>query len=274
AYMVMELLEGEDLGQRIRTRGPMAPGAVERIVGEVCSALAAAHRANIIHRDLKPPNIFLCKRGDRDDFVKVLDFGVSKVLDSSSIVTRDHALVGTPYYMSPEQADGRIHEIDARTDVFALGAIIWEMLIGRMAFEAPALSVALYKVAFVDPPEVPRVRPDLPRAVAAVLRRALAKDRAHRTATATQLARELGEALRGEMPASLPPPAPGASDSIAIGLAPTEAARSETDATRPLRPPSAARSQGSRAPLLLGGVLVAGAALAGAGWELLARNDT
>ena len=271
--MVMELLDGEDLGQRIRARGPMGLDAIERIVGEVCSALDAAHRANIVHRDLKPPNIFLCKRGGRDDFVKVLDFGVSKVLDSTSIVTRDNALVGTPYYMSPEQADGRVQEIDARTDVFALGAIIWEMIIGRMAFEAPSLSVALYKVAFVDPPEVHLLRPDVPPAVSAVLRHALAKDRVHRTATAMQLARELGQAMRGEMPASLPPPAPGGTDSIAIGLAPTEAASGEVDATRPLRPPSAARPRRPRAPLVLGGLLAAGAALAAGGWALLARND-
>src|SRR5262244_1023635 len=162
AYMVMELLDGEDLAARLKSRGPMTLAQTQHVLEQVASALEAAHRAHIVHRDLKPQNIFLCKRGDRDDFVKVLDFGVSKVLDSSSIVTRDHALVGTPYYMSPEQADGRIHEIDARTDVFALGAIIWEMLIGRMAFEAPALSVALYKVAFVDPPEVHLLRPDLP----------------------------------------------------------------------------------------------------------------
>jgi len=263
AYMVMELLDGEDLGQRIRARGPMPLDAVERIAGEVCSALDAAHRANIVHRDLKPPNIFLCRRGGRDDFVKVLDFGVSKVLDSSSIVTRDHALVGTPYYMSPEQADGRVAEIDARTDVFALGAIIWEMLIGRMAFEAPSLSVALYKVAFVDPPEAHLLRPDVPPAVSAVLRHAMAKDRVHRTATATQLARELGEALRGAMPASLPPPAPGGTDSLAIGLARTEAAPPA------LRPPSAVQRRGT--PFAVG-ALVGGLALAGVGWMLWPRG--
>jgi serine/threonine-protein kinase len=217
-YMVMELLDGEDLGQRIQARGPMALDGALRIAGQVASALEAAHRASVVHRDLKPPNIFLVRRGGRDDFVKVLDFGVSKVLDSSSIVTRDHALVGTPYYMSPEQADGRVKEIDARTDVFALGAIVWEMLVGRMAFAAPNLSVALYKVLFVDPPDVHLLRPDVPPAVSAVLRRALAKERSQRTPSAAELARELGAALQGGWPAALPAPAPGGTDSVPGGL--------------------------------------------------------
>src|SRR5262249_32176245 len=158
-----------------------------------------------------------------DDFVKILDFGISKVLDSASVVTRDHALVGTPYYMSPEQADGRVKEIDPRTDVFALGAIIWEMLVGRMAFEAPTLSVALYKVSFVDPPEVHLVRPDVPPGVSLALRRAMAKERTQRTASVMELAHELRSALRG-MPAGLPMPAPalGGTDSLALGVAGTQ----------------------------------------------------
>jgi serine/threonine-protein kinase len=219
AYMVMELLEGEDLAARLRTRGGLSVDEVKRIVDQVSSALDSAHRAQIVHRDLKPQNIFLCRRAGHHDHVKVLDFGVSKVLDSSSVVTRDHALVGTPFYMSPEQADGRVKEIDARTDVFALGAIIWEMLTGRMAFAAPTLSVALYKVCSVDPPDVHLLRNDVPPALSLVLRRALAKDRHQRTPSAVQVAAELAASFHGIVPAGLPPPAAGGQVSIS-GFAP------------------------------------------------------
>jgi serine/threonine-protein kinase len=214
AYMVMELLEGEDLAARLRARGALSVDEVKRIFDQVVSALDAAHRAQIVHRDLKPPNIFLCRRAGHHDHVKVLDFGVSKVLDSSSVVTLDHALIGTPFYMSPEQADGRVKEIDARTDVFALGAIVWEMLTGRMAFAAPTLTVALYKVCLVDPPDVHLFRNDVPPALSLVLRRALAKARHQRTPSVGQMAAELAAALHGVVPAGLPPPASGGQASI------------------------------------------------------------
>jgi serine/threonine-protein kinase len=215
AYLVMELLDGEDLAARLAARGPLGLEAMEHIVAQLASALDAAHRAHVVHRDLKPQNIYLCRRDGRDDYVKVLDFGISKVLDSASVVTRDHALIGTPFYMSPEQAEGHITEIDARTDVFALGAIIWETLTGRMAFGAPSFSVALYKVCFVDPPEVHLLRADVPAAVSMVLRRALAKERSLRTPSVMEVATELRAALRGEMPAGVPPPAAGGTGSVA-----------------------------------------------------------
>ncbi len=200
AYMVMELLEGEDLAGRLKARGAFPVRDVTRILDQVASALDAAHRAKIVHRDLKPHNVFLCRRGGRDDYVKVLDFGVSKVLDSVSVMTRDHTLVGTPCYMSPEQAEGRNREIDRRTDVFALAAIAWEMLTGQMAFGAQTFGAALHKIRFVDPPDVHLVRPDVAPAVSMVLRRALAKDRLARTPEIVELASELTAALHGSAP--------------------------------------------------------------------------
>ncbi len=214
AYMVMELLEGEDLAARLSTHGGLSIEEVKRIVDHVASALDSAHRAQIVHRDLKPQNIFLCRRAGLHDHVKVLDFGISKVLDSSSVMTSSHALIGTPFYMSPEQADGRVNEIDARTDVFALGAITWEMLTGRMAFAAPTLSVALYKVCSVDPPDVHLIRRDVPPALSAVLRRALAKERQQRTPSVVQMAAELAASLHGIVPAGLPFPASGGQVSV------------------------------------------------------------
>lgn len=205
-YMVMEFLDGEDLAGRLAKRGPLTVDVMARIVAEVCSGLDAAHNAGIVHRDLKPQNIFLCRRLGRDDFVKIVDFGVSKVRDSASVVTRDHTLMGTPFYMSPEQADGLVQQIDSRTDIFAMGAIMWEMLVGRMAFEAPTISGAMYKVVHVDPPEVHTLRPDVPPAVSLVLRRAMAKEKELRYASVVELSHDFANALRGIPPAVRPPP--------------------------------------------------------------------
>jgi hypothetical protein len=218
AYLVMELLVGEDLAARLKRASSLSIDAVARILAQVVTALDAAHRARIVHRDLKPQNIFLCTRDGRDDYVKVLDFGISKLLDSASMLTGEHALLGTPYYMAPEQAGGTPQDIDGRTDVFALGAILWELLTGRMAFSAPTLSATLYKVCMVDPPDVHLVRPDLLPTVSMVLRRALAKDRAGRTPDVVTLGREFAAALQGVAPDSVPPPAPGGMTTLAEAM--------------------------------------------------------
>jgi serine/threonine-protein kinase len=215
AYLVMELLVGEDLAARLERAKSLSIDAVTRILAQVVTALDAAHRARIIHRDLKPQNIFLCTRDGRDDYVKILDFGISKLLDSSTVLTGEHALLGTPYYMAPEQALGKSQDIDGRADVFALGAILWELLTGRVAFGAPTLESALYKVCQVDPPDVHMVRPDLPPAISMVLRRALAKDPAGRTPDVVTLGREFAAALQRVAPDSVPPPAPGGMTSLA-----------------------------------------------------------
>jgi serine/threonine-protein kinase len=235
AYLVMELLDGEDLAARLKRARSLPADAVMRILAQVAVALDAAHRARIVHRDLKPQNIFLCPRDGRDDYVKVLDFGVSKLLDSASMLTGEHALLGTPFYMAPEQALGNSQDIDGRADVFALGAILWELLTGRMAFGAPTLSAALYKVCQVDPPDAHMVRPDLPPAVSMVLRRALAKDRAGRTPDVVTLGREFAAALHGVVPDSVPPPAPGGMTTLAevMGRAPPDTVASYPAAPAP-----------------------------------------
>ncbi len=243
AFLVMELLDGEDLAARIAGVGPLAPALVHHLLVQVTSALDAAHRARIVHRDLKPQNIFLCRRDGRDDYVKVLDFGISKVLDSVTIATQNDVLMGTPFYMAPEQAQGRAGEIDPRVDVFALGAILWEALTGQVAFAAPTLSAALYKVCLVEPPDVHVVRPELPPALSAVLRRALAKQREARTPGVVELAREFSIAL-GLAPFAHHPPPAGAPPAGAPGplaraptVAPTVAPSSGTVASLPPSPP-------------------------------------
>jgi eukaryotic-like serine/threonine-protein kinase len=246
AYLVMELLVGEDLAARLKRARALSIDATAHILAQVVAALDAAHRARIVHRDLKPQNIFLCTRDGRDDYVKVLDFGISKLLDSSTMLTGEHALLGTPYYMAPEQALGKSEELDGRADVFALGAILWELLTGWLAFAAPTLSAALYKVCQVDPPDVHAVRPDLPPAVSMVLRRALAKDPAGRTPDVVTLGREFAAALQGVAPDCVPPPAPGGTRTLAevLGTSPDTVASFPAVPVGRIVPPTALEAGG------------------------------
>jgi serine/threonine protein kinase len=146
-YIAMELLEGEDLGKRLaKSGGRLAPADVNFVVQNVCRALSRAHQAGVVHRDLKPDNVFVVKDDDRD-IVKILDFGVAKsasqALDGSN--TKTGAMLGTPYYMSPEQAQG-IKSVDARSDLWSLAVIVFQALTGRLPFESEALGDLLVKI--------------------------------------------------------------------------------------------------------------------------------
>jgi serine/threonine-protein kinase len=139
-FMVMELLEGENLAQRIKRLGRIAPGETARILTHVGRAVARAHEAGIVHRDLKPENVFLVRNED-EEIAKVLDFGVAKVdkkVIGPSAVTRTGSLLGTPYYMSPEQAQGN-KTVDSRSDLWSLGVIAFECLIGKRPFYSDAI---------------------------------------------------------------------------------------------------------------------------------------
>jgi serine/threonine-protein kinase len=176
-YLVMEFLEGESLEDRMR-RGPLTLEATCTIVRQIGSALAAAHRAGVVHRDLKPANVFLSPTdagGTLADRVKVLDFGISKVRDSRTVQTLDTVLLGTPLYMSPEQATGQNSLIDARTDLFALGAMVYEMLSGRAAFEGDSIATVIYQVVNSEPEPIGKLVPTLPPSVASAITRALRK---------------------------------------------------------------------------------------------------
>ena len=133
-FFVLEFLEGEDLDHRLRRVGRLPISDVVHVVKQVASALAATHAKGIVHRDLKPGNIYLLDIAGTKDFVKVLDFGISKVRSASTKLTRTSSIMGTPNYMSPEQARGQIDDIDERTDQWALGCIAWECLAGRGPF--------------------------------------------------------------------------------------------------------------------------------------------
>jgi serine/threonine-protein kinase len=174
-FMAMELLEGMDLETRLQRVGRLPPVAVAGIIKQAASALAATHARGIVHRDLKPANIFLLNLEGDADFVKVVDFGISKVRSASGRLTRPAMLMGSPQFMSPEQAAGQVDAIDHRTDQWALACIAFEALTGRSAFVGDDVPALLYQVIHAPPPALTAVAPDLSAQLEAVIGKALAK---------------------------------------------------------------------------------------------------
>jgi predicted Ser/Thr protein kinase len=197
-FIAMEFLKGEDLAERLRGEKRLVPADVAEIVSHVAQGLAVADEAGIVHRDIKPQNVFAVDLGNRRVW-KVLDFGVSKVREVTSHLTQG-AAIGTPSYMSPEQARGI--DVDHRSDVFSLGAIAYRCLVGRPAFTAQESVLTLYNVVHVQPAR-PSDFADLGPDVERVLALALAKDRERRFATASMFATALSDALRDRLDARL-----------------------------------------------------------------------
>ena len=205
-YLVMEFLEGEDLEQRIKRADFLDIETAVHITKQVASALGAAHAKEIVHRDLKPANIFLMQVPGEPDFVKVLDFGISKVKAARARLTRATAVIGTPNYMSPEQAAGRVDETDHRADQWALACIVWEMLSGRTPFIAEDVSPLFYQILNMQPKPLLDQAPDAPPAVEPVLLRALAKSPADRFPTIRDFSRAFEEAALGRPSEVTPTP--------------------------------------------------------------------
>ncbi len=180
-YIVLELLKGESLATRL-ARGPLSLPAALEITRQIGSALDAAHHAQIVHRDLKPDNVFLVPteiNGVKGELVKVLDFGISKMQSAVGAQTQDSLVFGTPQYMSPEQASGRNSEVDARSDVWALGAMVYEMLTGELAFPGEALATVVAQIIVMPSPSLREVGGFPPHVVDAI-DRSLAKAPADR----------------------------------------------------------------------------------------------
>lgn len=174
-YLVMDLLEGETLAQRLE-RGPLSWPEAQRIAIDLCAALSAAHEHSLLHRDLKPSNVFLARSKGAPERAVLVDFGLVKPLNEGNKVTATGQVVGTPVYMSPEQAKGE--KLDVRSDLYSLGAVVFEMLTGAPPF-ADKTMAALYARLLKEPaPRASQVaRQPIPRAVDDVLQRALAKNR-------------------------------------------------------------------------------------------------
>jgi serine/threonine-protein kinase len=235
-YFVMECLEGLDLIDAIEVAQRMSEERAVHIAMQLCRALGAAHDAGIVHRDLKPENVFLIRRNDTEDFVKVLDFGIAKVANGPKRLTRDGEVLGTPHYMSPEQCEG--DGVDHRTDIYALGVLLYEMLTGHVPHDADTMMGILTKQMYEDPIP-PKVRvPQVSDPLEQLIMRCLEKKPERRYQTMHELESDLLRVHTGQQPVG----------PNAVTLTPT-------------RPPRPARPRVS--PIYLGGLGMAVLALVG-----------
>jgi serine/threonine-protein kinase len=191
-FIVMEYLKGRSLAATLRREGRLAPARACHVVGQVLAALSAVHASGIVHRDLKPDNVFLIRREGRGDWVKVLDFGISKMRvdgEDAMDLTRTGVMLGTPFYMSPEQARG-MKDLDHRVDIYAAGVILYECLSGRLPFEGQNYHALLQQILSGTPTPVGRFS-EVDERLARLVERALARDRAMRFSTAGEMLRAL-----------------------------------------------------------------------------------
>jgi serine/threonine protein kinase len=195
-FLVMELLTGEDLRARLRRETRLDVEAAVRVGVQVLKALRQAHAAGIVHRDLKPDNVFLCRRDDEPSFVKIVDFGISKLSQHAGVDTLTHkgAVLGTAFYMSPEQAQS-FPDIDGRTDLFSVGAILYEMLTGEPPHSAPTYEAVLIAICTRDAADVRAKAPQVPEKLAQVIARALKRERDERYASAGDMLVDLEATL-------------------------------------------------------------------------------
>jgi eukaryotic-like serine/threonine-protein kinase len=180
-YIVMELLEGLDLGEVIAQQGPLPIDHAALYLLQACEALAEAHALGIVHRDLKPANLYLTTRPDGQPSIKVLDFGISKLVgtDGAGSVTKTNTIIGSPFYMSPDQLM-QARDVDARSDVWALGVTLFQLLTGRCPFVADEIPRVIAQVLQAPTPPLRAFRSDAPAELEALVNAALVKDRAQR----------------------------------------------------------------------------------------------
>ncbi|MBI3200622.1 MAG: serine/threonine protein kinase [Myxococcales bacterium] len=224
-FLVMELLDGETLDARLNRKGRLDAGEVLAIANQVLGVLEAAHQRGVVHRDLKPENLFLTRQGE----LKILDFGIARLreLTPDGSSTRAGSLLGTPAFMAPEQARGRWDDVDARTDIWAVGATIFSLLTGRHVHEAETVQEQLIKSATTAAQSLGEVLPSASVAVVTLVDRSLAFDRMKRFDDAKQMRLALLAAVglsEGDAPLSLPTPStPGLMDAQTL-VAPPELA--------------------------------------------------
>jgi serine/threonine protein kinase len=264
-YSVMEFVPGKTLGAALREGAPFAAPRAMRITAQIARALAAAHDKGIVHRDLKPENVFLLDRDGRQDFVKIVDFGIAKVKpppghSNEPRLTRAGSVFGTPEYMAPEQAAGR-SDTDGRVDIYALGVLLYEMLCGRVPHRGESM-VRTLAMQMLDPIEPPsKVRPDLaiPPALEAVVMHALIKKRDQRYQTMGELLEALdsilpppiGQSVTGSPIYTLAALPPGADPGIVASLPAMPLQSSEAPPAPAASPPRAgaeAATQPARRP--------------------------
>ena len=269
-YLVMELLRGESLRGRIRRLGRLSVDESSHIVGQTLRGLQRAHAAGVIHRDLKPDNLFVVQRDDDEIFIKILDFGISKVRRGAEgtghgTLTRKGSVLGTPNYMAPEQAQGYA-DLDERADLFSVGAILFECLTGNPPHhEHSSYEAIIVAMCTRDAPDVRTLEPSVPAPLAEVTAAALARDRQDRFPSAEAFLNALLGAVPSAIPSrrtpfSLKHAAPRASSDPGQGVDPAPTKTSWTTRDSQAATEAAPRS---RRRLVLLGLLSAGAAFVG-----------
>jgi serine/threonine-protein kinase len=267
-FLVMELLEGDSLAKRLKATGAMPIEAACTIGAAILSPLDAAHRAGIVHRDLKPDNVFLVRQS-RGEIVKLLDFGISRAtgLEAEFRLTTTGLVLGTPYYMSPEQARGE-HEVNHLADIYAFGVILYEMLCGQVPIQGDNYNQLMFKVMSGDYRPARTLRPDLPRELEQIIAAAIALDPQDRPQSAAALEQALvpfcGSALRDlKFPAATPSFQPA----VTPITAPTAVHRSN-------RPAAIAPVIGSGRRRLVMGLIASMAVVGGVAAIVVTNRDT
>ncbi len=276
-YLVMELVEGQSLRHLIKDQGPLLPSAAAEILTQVCGALDEAHRQNIVHRDLKPDNIVV-QTSPRGLRVKVLDFGIARLRDLTSLgnLTQTGSVMGTPHYMSPEQCLGE--ELDARSDVYSLGIVLYEMLVGIVPFNAPTSMAVVVQHVNGTPAPVRVLNASLSPAVETAAMRALSKRREDRPQTAGAFADHFATAVKGVVPSiATSPVAVGPGYPPTPNLLPTVQMSTPWKTSVPTPGTQGATAQARTGPVLKRGVALAvGSAsvvlVVGVGWWVFSRE--
>ena len=298
-YMVMEFLEGCDLAELLEKRGPLPLTEAVGYLLEACEGVAEAHAAGIVHRDLKPANLFLCQRGAGRTLIKVLDFGISKVQDPTSVpgaaltLTKTAAIMGSPVYMSPEQM-ASAKTVDVRTDIWSLGVSLFELVTGQRPFGGETLTELVANVLRLPLPSMRELRTDIPSEFETALAGSLEKERAQRYQTIADFADAIAPFGPSHSSATVARIAQtlGVTRRIGIELDATQRAQ-QSSAAVPVVEPQAAVARGgttskavwaaaelasavnsprSRTPAILGGALFV--AVTGAAWLHWRSEDT
>jgi serine/threonine protein kinase len=238
-FLVMEMLDGEDLYERLNREGRLSVPQVLELGRQVGSALHAAHKSGIVHRDVKPQNIFLVRHQVGDDWVevaKVVDFGLSKIQQGER-QTGEHLVAGTPYYMSPEVLQGPSAALDGRADQFSLAVVLYRALSGRLPFDGDDVMDVLLQVLRKQPPPLRELAPEVPQHVIEAIERAMSKDRAARFPTMTAFVRALLGAQAGWSSS------PGVSGSMYVGNIVTAEVRGNSGQLAPAGPGGPGQAQ-------------------------------
>lgn len=268
-YIVMERLQGKNLAQLIRERGSLPPQEAIELVQQALLGLDAAHAEGIVHRDLKPENVFLHEPKVGPPIVKLMDFGVAKFTDGSAEITTEHgALLGTPEYMAPEQFQGA-DQAEIRTDLWAVGAIIFRALTGKHAFKGPTVAATLLLVSHEEPVPIRAIKPEVPQALVEVVARCLSKTIEGRYASVGDLQAALTEALEfdddeGPTSPTLPklgpalPALPDLAKAVELDKGPKEPEPAPTDSAIERRPTETFQAPGSKPASRARGLWIAG----------------